>query len=195
MSSLIQFLKLLISGSTLKGIKFRTYLSVILTFSVLIIEIAIYYIYWDTLPSMIKYDYDFSGTPNNICAKEWIWANILLQIFICIFVFVLKYLSYKTKRVRNIVYDENNNLIPIMDKRFSMFAWETAMLFVTTEQGYIFALTDIIESRMCDDIVTLIFLFWQIVLIIEFRSDLKTLKAAGKKDEDTKKEYNEQLYS
>ena len=195
MSSLIQFLKLLISGSTLKGIKFRTHLSVILTFSVLIIEIAIYYIYWDTIPSMIKYDYDFSGTPNNICAKEWIWANILLQIFICIFVFVLKYLSYKTKRVRNIVYDENNNLIPIMDKRFSMFAWETAMLFVTTEQGYIFALTDIIESRMCDDIVTLIFLFWQIVLIIEFRSDLKTLKAAGKKDEDTKKEYNEQLYS
>jgi len=187
MSSLIQFLKLLISGSTLKGIKFRTHLSVILTFSVLIIEIAIYYIYWDTIPSMIKYDYDFSGTPNNICAKEWIWANILLQIFICIFVFVLKYLSYKTKRVRNIVYDENNNLIPIMDKRFSMFAWETAMLFVTTEQGYIFALTDIIESRMCDDIVTLIFLFWQIVLIIEFRSDLKTLKAAGKKDEDTKK--------
>ena len=78
------------------------------------------------------------------------------------------------------VYDENNNLISIIDKRFSMFAWETAMLFVTTEQGYIFALTDIIESKLCDDIVTLIFLFWQIVLIIEFRSDLKVLKAAGK---------------
>ena len=58
-----------------------------------------------------------------------------------------------------------------------MFSWETAMLFVTTEQGYIFALTDIIESKMCDDIVTLIFLFWLIVLIIEFRSDLKVLKA------------------
>lgn len=190
MSSLIQFLKLLISGSTLKGIKFRTYLSVILTFSVLIIEIAIYYMYWDTIPNMIKYDYDFSGTPNNICEKEWIWANILLQIFICAFVFVIKSLSYKTKRVRNIVYDENNNLIPIIDKRFSMFAWETAMLFVTTEQGYIFALTDIIESRMCDDIVTLIFLFWQVVLIIEFRSDLKILKAGGRKAEDTKKEHN-----
>ena len=190
MSSLIQFLKMLISGNTPKGIKFRTDLSVVLVFSVLIMEIAIYYMYWDIIPNMIKYDYDFSGTPNNICEKEWIWANILLQIFICIFVFVVKYLSYKTKRVRNIVYDENNNLIPIMDKRFSMFAWETAMLFVTTEQGYIFALTDIIESRMCDDIVTLIFLFWQIVLIIEFRSDLKILKADGKKAKDTKKEHN-----
>ena len=63
-----------------------------------------------------------------------------------------------------------------MDKRFSMFAWETAMLFVTTEQGYIFALIDIIKDRMCDDIVTMIFLFWQIILIIEFRSDLKVLK-------------------
>ncbi len=187
MSSLIQFLKLLISGNTLKGIKFRTDLSIVLVFSVLIIEIAIYYMFWDTIPNMIKYDYDFSGTPNNICEKEWIWANILLQIFICAIVFVIKHLSYKTKRVRNIVYDENNNLIPIIDKRFSMFAWETAMLFVTTEQGYIFALTDIIESRMCDDIVTLIFLFWQVVLIIEFRSDLKILKAGGQKAEDTKK--------
>ena len=176
MSSLIQFLKLLISGNTLKGIKFRTDLSIILVFSVLIIEIAIYYMYWDSIPNMVKYDYDFSGTPNNICEKEWIWANVLLQMFICAFVFVIKRLSYKAKRVRNIVYDENNNLIPIMDKRFSMFAWETAMLFVTTEQGYIFALVDIIENRMCDDVVTMIFLFWQIILIIEFRSDLKKLK-------------------
>ena len=82
------------------------------------------------------------------------------------------------KRIQHIVFDENNNLIPIMNKRFSMFAWETAMLFVTTEQGYIFALTDIIGNRMCDDVVTMIFLFWLIVLIIEFRSDLKVLKAA-----------------
>ncbi|MBP5352348.1 MAG: hypothetical protein J6Y91_01110 [Alphaproteobacteria bacterium] len=177
MSSFIQFIKLFISGNTLKGIKFRTVLSIILTFSVLIIEIAMYYIYWDSIPDMIQYDYDFSGTPNNICEKKCIWYNILLQIFICAFVFVVKYLSYKTKRVHNIVYDENNNLIPIIDKRFSMFAWETAMLFVTTEQGYIFALTDIIENRMCDDVVTLIFLFWQIILIFEFRSDLKVLKA------------------
>ena len=58
-----------------------------------------------------------------------------------------------------------------------MFAWETAMLFVTTEQGYIFALIGIIKDRMCDDIVTMIFLFWQILLIFEFRSDLKKLKA------------------
>ena len=130
--------------------------------------------------SLSKYDYDFSGIPNNICEKKWVWYNLLLQIFICALVFIIKYLSYKTKRVRRIVYDENNNLIPIIDKRFSMFAWETAMLFVTTEQGYIFALTDIIESKMCDDIVTLIFLFWQIVLIIEFRFDLKVLKDGGK---------------
>ena len=187
MSSLIQFLKLLISGHTLKGIKFRTDLSIVLVFSVLIIEIAIYYMYWDAIPNMVKYDYDFSGTPNNICEKEWIWANVLLQIFICAFVFVIKRLSYKTKRIRNIVYDENNNLIPIVDKRFSMFAWETAMLFVTTEQGYIFALIDIIENRMCDDIVTMIFLFWLVVLIIEFRSDLKVLKNSGENVEDTKK--------
>jgi hypothetical protein len=176
MSSIIQFLKLLISGNTLKGIKFRTDLSIILTFSVLIIEIAIYHIFWDSLPAMIKYDYDFSGTPNNICEKEWIWVNILLQIFICAFVFILKHFSYKTKRIRQIVYDKNNNIIPIINKRFSMFAWETAMLFVTTEQGYIFALINIIDNRMCDDIVTAIFLFWLVILIIEFRSDLKTLK-------------------
>jgi hypothetical protein len=67
-----------------------------------------------------------------------------------------------------------------MDKRFSMFAWETAMLFVTTEQGYIFALIDMIENRMCDDVVTMIFLFWLTVLFIEFRSDLKALKANSK---------------
>ena len=180
MSSLIQFLKLLILGTTIQGIKFRTVLSVILTFSVLIIEIAIYSMYWDSIPDMIRYDYDFSGTPNDICEKKCIWYNILLQIFICVFVFILKYFSYKTKRVHNIVYDENNKLIPIIDKRFSMFAWETAMLFVTTEQGYIFALTDIIESRMCDDIVTCIFLFWQAILILEFRSDLRVLKNNSK---------------
>ena len=51
------------------------------------------------------------------------------------------------------------------------------MLFVTTEQGYVFALIDIIKDRMCDDIVTLIFLFWLMVLIFEFRSDLKILKS------------------
>lgn len=180
MSSLIQFIKLFISGSTIQGIKFRTILSVILTFSVLIIEVAMYYIYWDSIPEMIKYDYDFSGVPNEIFEKKGIWYNLLLQVFICGLVFVIKHLSYKTKRIRQIVCDENNNLIPIIDKRFSMFAWETAMLFVTTEQGYIFALIDIIENRMCDDIVTLIFLFWLIVLIIEFRSDLKVLKAGSK---------------
>ncbi len=176
MSSFIQFIKLLISGNTAKGIKFRTYLSIFLTFSVLITEIVVYYIYWDSIPNMVQYDYDFSGVAHNICEKKWIWANVLFQLFICAFVFILKSVSYKTKRIRRLVYDENNNLIPIMDKRFSMFAWETAMLFVTTEQGYIFALIDFMGSRMCDDIVTLIFLFWQIILIFEFRADLKALK-------------------
>ena len=180
MSSLLQFIKLFISGRTLQGINFRTILSIILTFSVLIIEIAMYYIYWDSIPDMVQYDYDFSGVPNNICEKKWIWYNLLLQIFICVFVFIVKYFSYKMKRIHNIVYDEKNNLIPIINKRFSMFAWETSMLFVTTEQGYIFALIDIIESRMCDDIVTIIFLFWFIILIIEFRYDLKALKADNK---------------
>ena len=181
MSSFLQFLKLLISGNTPRGIKFRTILSVIVTFSVLVIEVAMYYIYWDSIPNVIKYDYDFSGQPNSICAKERIWLNVLLQIFICVFVFIIKYLLCKTKRIHNIVYDKNNNLVPIMDKRFSMFAWETAMLFVTTEQGYIFALVDIIENRMCDDIVTIIFLFWLSVLIIEFRADLRVLKPNGEK--------------
>ena len=176
MSSFIQFIKLFISGSTLQGIKFRTILSFILTFSVIIIEIAMYIIHWDSIPNIIQYDYDFSGTPNNICEKKYIWYNVFLQIFICAFIFIVKFLSYKTKRIHRIVYDENNNLIPLIDKRFSMFAWETAMLFVTTEQGYIFSLTDIIENHMCDDIVTMIFLFWQVVLIIEFCSDIKSLK-------------------
>ena len=180
MSSFIQFIKLFISGNTLQGIKFRTLLSIILTFSVLIIEIAMYIIHWDSLPDIIQYDYDFSGHPNNICEKKCIWYNVLLQIFICVFVFIIKYFSYKTKRISRIVYDENHNLIPIINKRFSMFAWETAMLFVTTEQGYVFALVDIIENRMCDDIVTIIFLFWLIVLIVELRSDLKTLRAGPK---------------
>ena len=93
-----------------------------------------------------------------------------------------KHFSYKIKRIHRIVYDENNNLIPIIDKRFSMFAWETAMLFVTTEQSYIFALIGIMGDRMCDDIVTLIFLFWLFVLVFEFRSDLKVLKARNKKE-------------
>ena len=180
MSSFIQFIKLFISGNTLQGIKFRTLLSVILTFSVLIIEISMYVIYWDVIPDVIQYDYDFSGQPNDIFEKKCIWYNLLLQIFICVFVFIIKHFSYKTKRIRRIVFDENHNLIPIINKRFLMFAWETAMLFVTTEQGYIFALVDIIENHMCDDVVTMIFLFWLIVLIVEFRSDLKTLKAGGK---------------
>ena len=180
MSSFIQFLKLLIAGNTLKGIRFRTALSVILTFSVLTIEVVIYFIYWDSIPNMIKYDYDFLGQANEICEKKWIWYNVLLQIFICGFVFMAKRLSYRIKRIHNIVYDENNKLIPILDKRFTMFAWETAMLFVTTEQGYIFALIDIIENRMCDDIVTIIFLFWQMVLIIEFIADIKVLKNNNK---------------
>lgn len=176
MSSFIQFIKLLISGNTPKGIRFRTGLAVFLTFSVLIIEIVAYYVYWDSIPNMVQYDYDFSGVAHNICEKKWIWVNVLFQLFVCAFVFILKYVSYKTKRIRRLVYDENNNLIPIIDKRFSMFAWETAMLVVMTEQGYIFALIDFMGSRMCDDIVTLIFLFWQIILILEFRADLKTLK-------------------
>ncbi len=177
MSSLIQLVKQFISGNTPRGIKFRTVLSIVLTFSVLIIEILVYYIHWDSIPDMIQYDYDFSGVPNNICEKKCILYNLLLQLFICVFVFIVKYLSYKTKRVRRIVYDEHNNLIPIIDRRFSMFAWELAMLFVTTEQGYIFALIDIVKNRMCDDVVTMIFLFWLLVLIFEFRSDLKVLKA------------------
>ncbi len=177
MSSIIQFIKQFISGNKIQGIRFRTLLSMVLIFSVIIIEIVVFYTHWDSIPNMIQYDYDFSGVANNVCEKKWIWYNLLFQIFICLFVFMVKHLSYKIKRVRHIVYDENNKLKPIIDKRFSMFAWETAMLFVTTEQSYIFALVGIMGERICDDIVTLIFLFWLIVLLFEFRSDLKILKA------------------
>ena len=177
MSSFIQFIKHLISGNSEQGIKFRTNLSIILTIAVLILEIVMYYIHWDSIPDMIQYDYDFSGTPNNICEKKWIVYNLVFQMFICAFVFIVKRLSYKLKRIHKIVYDKTNHLIPIMNKRFSMFAWETAMLFVTTEQGYIFALVGIMGDRMADDIITMIFLFWFILLIFEFRSDLKVLKS------------------
>jgi len=79
MSSFIQFIKLFISGNTLQGIKFRTLLSIILTFSVLIIEISMYALYWDSIPDMIQYDYDFSGHPNDVFEKKWIWYNLLFQ--------------------------------------------------------------------------------------------------------------------
>lgn len=177
MSSFIQFIKHLVSGNSEQGIKFRTILSIILTFAVLAIEIIVYYTHWDSIPDMIQYDYDFSGQPHDVFEKKWIIYNLVFQMFICAFVFIVKHLSYKIRRIHNIVYDKNNNIIPIINKRFSMFTWETAMLFVTTEQGYVFALIDIIKDRTCDDIVTAIFLFWLIVLVFEFRSDLKVLKA------------------
>ena len=82
MSSFIQFIKMFISGNTPKGINFRTNLSIILTFSVLIIEIAMYGIYWDSIPNMIKFDYDFSGKPNDICEKTYIWYNVSMKITI-----------------------------------------------------------------------------------------------------------------
>ena len=165
-----------ISGNKIQGIKFRTRLSILITIIVLAVEIYVFYTDWNSIPDMIKYDYDFSGVANDIFAKKWIWYNLLFQMFICGFVFIVKHLLYKTKRVHNLVYDKNNKLIPIMDKRFSMFAWETAMLFVTTEQGYIFALIDVVKDHMCDDIVTIIFLFWQILLVFELLSDIKILK-------------------
>lgn len=176
LASFIQFIKMLLSKRNLRGIKFRTSVSIFVTFIVLAIEIAMFYIYWDSVPDMIKYDYDFSGIANGAFEKKWIWYNILVQIFICVIVFVIKHLVYKTKRVYNIIYDKKGKIIPLIDKRFTMFAWETAMLFVTTEQGYIFSLVDIIEDHMCDDIVTIVFLTWQIVLIIEFLHDLKILR-------------------
>ena len=176
MSSGIKFIKTFLSGNTPQGIKFRTVLSIVLTVSIIVIEFAVYYTHWNSIPDMIKYDYDFAGLPHDVFAKQWIWYNLLLQIFICALVFIIKYLSYKIRRIHRIVYDKNNKLVPIINKRFSMFAWETAMLFVTTEQGYIFALIDIIKDRTCDTILTVTFLFWLIILVMEFRSDIKVLK-------------------
>ena len=176
MNSIIQFTKLLVSGNTLQGISARTILAIIATIFVLIFETVTYTIYWDDIPDMILFDYDFNGVPNDICKKDMIWYNLLLQIIIWVLLFVIKPLVIKFKRVRNLLYDIDNKLIPLMNKRFSLFTWELAMLFVTTEQGYIFDLVDIAESQMCDDIVTAIFLFWLMVLILEFRHDIKKIR-------------------
>jgi uncharacterized membrane protein len=177
MSSIIQFIKLLISGNSLQGIRARNILAVLVTISVLVFEVVVYIIYWDELPDMILFDYDFNGVPNDICEKEMIWYNLLLQIIICVLLFVLKPFVCRLKRVRSILYDRDNGLIPLVNKRFSLFTWELAMLFVTTEQGYVFDLVDIVESPMCDDIVTAIFLFWLIVLILEFRADIRKIRS------------------
>lgn len=159
MASIIQFIKLLISGNSLQGIRARTILAILVTIFVLVFEVVVYTIYWDDIPDMILFDYDFNGVPNDICEKEMIWYNLLIQLLICILLFVLKPLVCKLKQVRNLMYDSDNKPIPLVNKRFSLFAWELAMLFVTTEQGYVFDLVDIVESPMCDDIVTAIFLF------------------------------------
>ncbi|MBP5243718.1 MAG: hypothetical protein J6Z28_03240 [Succinivibrio sp.] len=177
MTSIIQFIKLLVSGNTLQGIRARTILSVLVTLSVLVFEVVVYTIYWDEIPDMILFDYDLNGVPNDICEKDMIWYNLLIQIVICILLFVLKPLVCRLKMVRNLMYDSDNKPIPLVNKRFSLFTWELAMLFVTTEQGYVFDLVDIVESPMCDDIVTAIFLFWLIVLILEFRSDIRKIRS------------------
>lgn len=177
MASLIQYLKLLISGHTLKGIKARTILAVVVTIAVLILEVVAYSVYWDEIPDMIQIDYDFNSVPNDVIEKKFIWYNLLLQLFICIFVFTVKPHLYKIKRVHSFLSDKDDNHIPIVDKRCSLFAWELGMLFVTTEQGYIFDLVDVIDSPMCDDIVTVIFLFWLALLVYEFFSDIKILKS------------------
>jgi uncharacterized membrane protein len=187
MTSIIQFIKLLVSGNTLQGIRARTILAILVTISVLVFEVVVYIIYWDDIPDMILFDYDFNGVPNDICEKEMIWYNLLLQIIICVLLFVLKPLICRLKLVRNLLNDRDNGLIPLVNKRFSLFTWELAMLFVTTEQGYVFDLVDIVESPMCDDIVTAIFLFWLIVLILEFRADIRKIRserAESEKGED-----------
>ena len=116
------------------------------------------------------------GLVLDIAEKKFIWYNLLLQIFVCIFVFIFKPLLYRIKRVQKILRDSDGMVIDLVYKRCSLFAWELSMLFVTTEQGYVFDLVDVIESPMCDDIVSAIFVFWQIVLVAEFYSDLKKLK-------------------
>ena len=89
MASIIQFIKLLISGNSIQGIRARTILAVLVSISVLVFEVVVYTIYWDEIPDMIQFDYDFSGTPNDICEKDMIWYNLLLQIIICVLLFVL----------------------------------------------------------------------------------------------------------
>lgn len=177
-ASILQFLKLLILGYTPQGIRARTIMAVCTTIAVLIIEIAAYSYYWEEIPEMIRFDYDFNGVPNDIVEKKYIWYNLLLQIFVCILVFILKPLLYRIKRVQKILRDSDGRMIDLVDKRCSLFSWELSMLFVTTEQGYIFDLVDVIESPMCDDIVSAIFVFWLIVLVAEFYSDLKKLRAS-----------------
>ena len=69
-ASILQFFKLLILGHTPQGIRARTILAVCTTIAVLIIEVAAYSYYWDEIPDMIRFDYDFNGVPNDIVEKN-----------------------------------------------------------------------------------------------------------------------------
>lgn len=173
MTSLFQTLKLLISGRDLKGIIFRTKLSMIVTIAVLVIEIATFIVKWDAIPEMLDYEYDFDGIANNVFNKNWLWGNWVAQIVIVYMLLVAKPFLYKIKKIKKYVSDEKNEIIPIIDKRIKMFLVETAVLVVTTEQGYIFAIAKIVEEEVCDNLVTIMLIFWFFVLLIELFFDIK----------------------
>ncbi len=173
--TIIQFIKHLISGHDIKGISTRTRLSIGLVFGVILLEIAVYSIFWDTFPDLIDFDYDFDGNPNGTIPKQFIWYNLLFQIGVFILNFLIKYLLYKTRFIQKLIYDRENKYIELIDRRITMFTWETVMLFVTTEEGYIFGLLNFIPP-VSDNLVTAIYFFWLILLLIELPYDIKFLK-------------------
>ncbi len=173
--SAIQFLKHLISGHEASGIKYRRRMSLALVFSVLAIEIAVYSIFWDSFPDLVDFDYDFDGKPNDSIEKNWIWYNVLFQIGVFVFSFLIKYLLCKTRFIHRLLYDRENSYIEIIDRRITLFTWETVMLFVTTEESYIFGLLKFVPP-ISDNLVTAVYFFWLILLILELPYDIKILK-------------------
>lgn len=176
MVSFFQTLKLLISGRDEKGIRFRTKLSFVMAITVLLIEIVTFFVKWDVIPDLLDYEFDLDGISRNVFEKEWLWGNLALQLIIVYVLLISKRYLYKFNKVKKYISNQKDEIIPIVDKRIQMFFVETAALFVTTEQSYIFAIANIIEDKVCDNVVTVLFLFWLVVLLIEFIFDLKHIK-------------------
>lgn len=176
MVSFFQTLKLLISGRDEKGIRFRTKLSFVMAVAVLLIEIVTFFVKWDVIPDLLDYEFDLDGISRNVFEKEWLWGNLALQLIIVYVLLISKRYLYKFNKVKKYISNQKDEIIPIVDKRIQMFFVETAALFVTTEQSYIFAIANIIEDKVCDNVVTVLFLFWLVVLLIEFIFDIKHIK-------------------
>lgn len=176
MTSLIQILKMLVSGRVLRGIEFRTKCAVAISVFVIVLEIVLFGSFWNRISSVISYGYDWNGLPTKTADKYWLWGNVVCQIIFLWFCLNASNILYKIRPIKRLLSDDANQQIPILKLRFKMLLAETAMLLITTEQSYIFTLAGLIKDTLCDDIVTFVFLFWEIVLLIEFYFDVRALK-------------------